>query len=101
MDKKAQATSNDLDTLAEDARTLIAATADVGGEKVQEARNRLVAALEHGKEIYDRVRDKTVEGVKATNESVHEHPYQAIVIALGVGAILGCLVARRRCRDGD
>ena len=40
-----------LGTLAEDARALMAATADVAGEKVGEARKRLAAALERAKEI--------------------------------------------------
>ena len=88
-------------TLAEDARALMAATADVAGEKVGEARKRVAAALERGKEIYGRVREKAVEGVKATDEAVHEHPYPAIGIAFGVGALLGYLVLRRRSRNGD
>ena len=101
MEKQTQATSNDMGTLAEDARALMAATADVAGEKVGEARKRLAAALERGKEIYGRVREKAVEGVKATDEAVHEHPYQAIGIAFGVGALMGYLVARRCPRHGD
>jgi ElaB/YqjD/DUF883 family membrane-anchored ribosome-binding protein len=101
MDKKLQAISNDIDTPAEDTRALIAATADAGGEKVREARHRLSATLENGKEIYGRVRDKAVEGVKATNDAVYEHPYQGIGIALGVGAIIGCLIARRWFPNGD
>jgi len=87
--------------LAEDARALIAATADVAGEKVSEARKRLAAALESGKEIYGRVREKAVEGVKATDEVVHDHPYQAIGIAFGVGALVGYLVSRRGSQNGD
>ena len=87
--------------LAEDARALMAATADVAGEKVSEARKRLAAALESGKEIYGRVREKAVEGVKAADEVVHEHPYQAIGIAFGVGALIGYLVSRRCSRNGD
>ena len=94
-------TSNDMSTLAEDARALMAATADVAGEKVSEARQRLGAALESGKEIYGRVRDKTVEGAKAADAAVHEHPYQAIGIALGVGALIGYLVGHRASRNGD
>jgi len=81
--------------LAEDARALMAATADVAGEKVGEARQRLAAALERGKELYGRVRDKTVEGARATDEAVHEHPYQAIAIGVGVGALIGYLLGRR------
>jgi ElaB/YqjD/DUF883 family membrane-anchored ribosome-binding protein len=101
MDKQTQATKNDMDTLADDARALMAATADVAGEKVSEARKRLAAALESGKEIYGRVRDKTVDCAKATDEAVHEHPYQAIGIAFGVGALIGYLVAHRCSRNGD
>ena len=101
MNKQTQAISNDMGQLAEDARALMAATADVAGEKVGEARKRLAAALDRGKEIYGRVREKAVEGAKAADEAVHEHPYQAIAIALGVGAILGYIVARRCSRNCD
>ena len=87
--------------LADDARALMAATADVAGEKVGEARKRLATALESGKEIYGRVREKAVEGAKAADEAVHEHPYQAIGIALGVGALVGYLVARQCSRNSD
>src|SRR5678815_477471 len=93
--------SNDMSTLAEDARALMNATADVAGEKVGEARKRLVAALENGKEIYGRVRDKAAEGVKVADQAVHEHPYESIGIALGVGALIGYLLARRWSRNGD
>jgi ElaB/YqjD/DUF883 family membrane-anchored ribosome-binding protein len=101
MNKHTPETSNDMGTLAEDARALMAATVDVAGEKVGEARKRLAAALERGKEIAGDVRDKAVAGAKATDKAVREHPYQAIGIALGVGMLLGYLVARRRSRNSD
>lgn len=101
MNKQTQAISNDVSQLAEDARALMAATADVAGEKVGEARKRLAAALESGKEIYGRVRDKAVEGAKAADQTVRENPYQAIAIALGVGVVVGYLVSRRCSRNGD
>ena len=95
MNKETQAVTNDIGQLAEDARALMAATADVAGEKVGEARKRLAAALERGKEIYGRVHEKAVEGAKAADQAVHEHPYQAIAIGVGVGALVGYLIARR------
>jgi ElaB/YqjD/DUF883 family membrane-anchored ribosome-binding protein len=101
MDKPTPATSNDMGTLAEDARALMAATADVAGEKVSEARKRLAAALASGKQILGRVKDKAVEGAKATDEAVREHPYQAVAVAFGVGAIVGYLVSRRGTRNND
>src|SRR5258707_4005487 len=99
MDRETQAVSNAMGTLAEDARNLMAATADVAGEKVAEARKRLAAALESGKEIYGRVRDKAAEGAKAADEAVHEHPYQAMAIAFGLGALIGYLADRPRNRN--
>ena len=101
MNKEAQAISNDMGQLAEDAQALLSATVDVAGDKVADARKRLAAALERGKEICARARDKAIQGAKAADEAVHEHPYQAIAIGVGVGAILGYLLARRCCRNRD
>jgi ElaB/YqjD/DUF883 family membrane-anchored ribosome-binding protein len=101
MNKHTQAHNDEMDTLAEDARALMAATADVAGEKVSEARKRLAAALDRAKEIAGRVRDKAVEGAKAADEAVRENPYQAIGVAFGVGALVGYLAMRRCSRSGD
>ena len=99
MNKEIQAVAHDLKQLADDACALMAATADVAGEKAGEARKRLAAALERTKEIASNVRAKAVAGAKATDAAVHEHPYQAIAIGVGVGAILGFLVGRRCSRN--
>ena len=99
MSKETQAIGNDVGQLAEDARALMAATADVAGEKVGEARKRLAAALDNAKHIAANVRDKAVAGAKVADQAVHEHPYQAIAIGIGVGAVLGYLMGRRCSRD--
>ena len=95
MQKQTQATGNDMGTLAEDARALVAATANVAGDKVAEARRRLAGALESGKELIGRAREKAVERAKAADQVVRENPYQTIAIAFGVGAVIGYLLARR------
>jgi ElaB/YqjD/DUF883 family membrane-anchored ribosome-binding protein len=95
MNKHTHTASHDIGSLAEDARALMAATADVAGEKVGEARNRLAAALERAKEIAGNVRDKAVAGAKVTDQTIRENPYQSIAIGVGVGALIGFLVARR------
>ena len=99
MNKETQVVKNDIGQLAEHAQALRVATADVAGEKVGEARKRLTAALERAKEIANTVRTKAVACGKATDAAVHEHPYQAIAIGAGVGAILGFLVAHRCSRN--
>jgi ElaB/YqjD/DUF883 family membrane-anchored ribosome-binding protein len=99
MNKHTHTASHDIGSLAEDARALMAATADVAGEKVGEARNRLSAALERAKEIAGNVRDKAVAGAKVTDQTIRENPYQSIAIGVGVGAIIGYILARRCSRD--
>jgi ElaB/YqjD/DUF883 family membrane-anchored ribosome-binding protein len=81
--------------LAHDAQDLLAATADVAETKVVEARKRLLAALERGKEAWGQVQEQAAAQAKVADELVHEYPYQSIGIALGVGTLLGLLMARR------
>jgi ElaB/YqjD/DUF883 family membrane-anchored ribosome-binding protein len=90
-----ETSDSNMGTLAEDAQALMSATSDVAGEKVGEARKRLAAALERARALAGNVRDKAVAGAKATDEAVHEHPYQAIAIGVGVGVLIGYLLGRR------
>ena len=92
MNKQIQAVSKDLGQLAEDARVLIAATVDMAGEEIGEARDRLADALELGKDNVGRVRDSAVQKARAAGAAVHEHPYQVIGLGVGVGALIGFLV---------
>jgi ElaB/YqjD/DUF883 family membrane-anchored ribosome-binding protein len=84
------------DSLLEDAQALLAATAHVAEEKVIAARERLNAAVEKGKEAWQNVQEKTVAGAKATDQAIRENPYKALGIALGVGAIVGYVLGRRK-----
>jgi len=95
MNTQTQEISHDVKQLAEDARALMDATAGVAGEKVGEARKRVAEALERGKEFCGCVRDKAVEGAKAADVAVHQHPYQAIAVGVAFGALAGFLLARR------
>ena len=101
MNQETQAISNDMGQLAEDAQALMAATADVAGEKVVAARKRLAAALESAKEIAANVREKAIAGAKVADQTVRENPYQAIAIGVGVGAVVGYLLGRRCSRSCD
>lgn len=95
MTKPAASLNSEARDLSNEARALMNATADVVGEQVETARNRLAEALDSSKELYGRVREKAVKGAKATDELIHEHPYQSIAIGIGIGAVLGYLLARR------
>jgi ElaB/YqjD/DUF883 family membrane-anchored ribosome-binding protein len=98
MNKHIQAVSDDVGRLALDARALMDATADVAEQKVIEARKPLATAVDGGKKLFGRVRDKAVERVRAADQTVHENPYHIFGIAFAVGALIGFLLRRR---NGD
>ena len=84
-----------LESLAEDAKTLLAATVNVAEERVVEARERLAEAFDVGEKAWVRVQDSAIEGVKATDRTIRTHPYPVIGVAFGVGALLGAVLWRR------
>lgn len=92
LGETAMETTTDIAQLAEDAKTLLAATAQVAEQKVVDARKRVMTALEDG---WDMLSEKTLAGCRATDDTIREHPYQAIGAALGLGALVGFLLARR------
>ena len=79
----------------EDAQALLAATAHVAEEKVVEARKRLTAAIEKGRETWNQVQEKAIAGAKATDQMIRDNPYKTLGIALGVGVLIGYLLRRR------
>ena len=81
--------------MVDDARALLAATADSAEEKVVAARKRVVATLDHGRELYDTLREEASDRAYAADQTVRAHPYEAIGVAFGLGALLGCLLVRR------
>ena len=81
--------------IVEDAKALLLATANIAEEKVVAARSRLNAALQSGKYALAQAQEKAIAGAKAADETIREHPYQAIGVALGVGVLAGFLLGRR------
>lgn len=85
---------------AEDAQTLMEATADIASEKVAEARKRFKEVMEKvaecSKETWSTVSEKAIAGAKATDTAIRENPYQSLGVAFGIGALLGFLLSRPR-----
>jgi ElaB/YqjD/DUF883 family membrane-anchored ribosome-binding protein len=89
------AVKHDASTLDAEARAFLEATSDVTDEKVAEARQRLEAVLANSKSKLATLREKASQGARAADETVRKHPYETIVAAFGIGALVGCLIARR------
>jgi len=93
MNKQIRAIRHDMYRLAEDARALIEATANVTGETAKESRDRLVVTLERGKKLYGDLSEKAYDDALAADEAVSKYVYHAIGIV--AGAFLGYFTARR------
>ena len=62
----------------------------------KEIHSGLAVALDRGRQTYSKVREKLIKGTEVTNEAVHKHPYRVGGIGLGLGVLLGYLIAHRR-----
>jgi ElaB/YqjD/DUF883 family membrane-anchored ribosome-binding protein len=89
----------DMKIVIADAEEILRATANQAGEKVGELRERIQERLRDAKiRIQDAeaaVLDKTKACARATDDFVHEHPWQAVGVAAAVGLALGVLIGRR------
>lgn len=81
--------------LADAAHGILTATTEVAEEAGEEVRKQLDAVVDRGREVYDRVCETAVDGARTADGIVHEQPYKALAVALGIGALLGFLFARR------
>ena len=90
---------SDLKIVIGDAEELLRATAHQAGETVAAARARVQASMNGAKKRLSEAGDVTLDKAKvaaqATDEFVHEHPWQAVGIGAAVGVILGMLISRR------
>lgn len=89
----------DLKNLAADADALLRATAGDAGEKAAETRARLSAAIEKARATCSQLQARGIasarQAAEGVDDTIREHPYQAIAVALGVGLLLGALLRRK------
>jgi ElaB/YqjD/DUF883 family membrane-anchored ribosome-binding protein len=90
----------DFRVVVADAESLLHATAGLANEKVSAARERIQENLATAKARLSTAEEavvaKTKQAAKATDEYVHENPWKAVGIGVGVGLIVGMLISRGR-----
>jgi ElaB/YqjD/DUF883 family membrane-anchored ribosome-binding protein len=96
MSKRNNSTSEDLNTLTDDAGDMVASTMDAASERFAGAREQFENALEQGKEVCNNLREATARQAKAAGEFVRKNPYTAIGIAAGVAVLIGLMMRRRK-----
>jgi ElaB/YqjD/DUF883 family membrane-anchored ribosome-binding protein len=91
--------SAEVKNLIADVEDLLARIADLKDADVSRVRNKVMQAVGNAKETIaesaDNLRRQAREAVTATDDFVHDSPWQAVGIAALVGALVGILVTRR------
>lgn len=82
-----------------DAEEILVATADQTGEKIATLRTtireRLLDARIRLDEVEQSMKDKTRAAARATDDYVHDNPWQAVSVGAGIGFLLGFILGRR------
>lgn len=90
---------NDLAAVMHDAEALIKASAEPGHERLNEAKARIRETVDAAKrrlaDAQHRAAQEGKEAMRATDDYVRHHPWQAVGIAAGIGLIAGLLLSRR------
>ncbi len=98
-DSPRQSIIDDFANVISEAETLLKAAATETGEKARDLRSQVEAKLLTAKlrlqELQGEAVDRAKEAARATDDYVHDHPWQAIGIAAAVGLAAGLLINRR------
>ena len=89
----------DLKVVIADAEDLLKATASHAGEKAAAARLKIQDSIDSAKEKLANLSEvgvyKAKAAARATDDYVHDNPWQSVGIAAVAGVVLGLLISRR------
>lgn len=90
---------DDFRRVVRDAEALLRVTADRGDDVIEAARARAEDSLREARqrlaEIEGDLFERTRAAARATDDLVHEKPWQAVGFAAGIGFVLGLLTGGR------
>ncbi len=86
----------DFNAVVHEADQLLKFVADEGGDKASALRTKVERNLNTAKErlrdLEDAVMEKTRATARATDEYVHENPWQTVGVAAGLSALIGVAI---------
>src|ERR1035437_4699746 len=92
----------DFNAVVTEADQLVKFVTDEGGDKANALRTKveknLNAAKERLRSLEDAVMEKTKATARATDEYVHENPWQTVGIAAGLSVVFGVVIGLLLCR---
>ena len=90
---------DDFKVVLHDADILLRETAGQLGDKARDAREKLERGIKVARERMGDIQRQSVEqakvAAKATDQFVHDHPWQSVGVAFVAGALVGVLLGRR------
>lgn len=90
---------SDMRVVIGDAEEILRATAGAAGEKMGEMREKIEIRLRDARarlaDAEAAMVDKAKAACNATDDFVHDHPWQAVGVAAAVGLAIGVLIGRR------
>ncbi|MCL2872174.1 MAG: DUF883 family protein [Betaproteobacteria bacterium] len=90
---------DDFSTVLNEAESLLHEAATETGEKARDLRHQIEGKLAMAKmrlqEVEGQLADRARIYARATDDFVHDRPWQAVGIAAAIGLVLGLLIARR------
>ena len=90
---------SDIQSVLADAEDLLKQAANTTGERASELSDKGLALLKQAKERASDVQvaavEKSKQAARATDGYVHDHPWQAVGIAAGIGVVTGLLLNRK------
>ena len=92
IEKGSEKLRRDITVLVRDGEELLKSGAHRLSE---EARSKLGQAVSAAKATGAKLQEKALQGAKATDHSIREHPYQYLGVAFGIGLLIGILAHRR------
>ena len=89
----------DFKAVVTDTEELLKATANQTGDRIAAARARMEESLAATKkqlaELEENMIEKSKAAARATDQMVHDNPWQSVGVAAAVGFLLGMLIHRR------
>ena len=90
----------DFNQVVSDTEELLRSLTSVGGEKAAAAREsveeNLATAKKRLRDLQGSAVERATDAARATDDYVHENPWQVIAIAAGVGVLVGLVLSARR-----
>jgi ElaB/YqjD/DUF883 family membrane-anchored ribosome-binding protein len=99
FERSRDALVKDFSDVLVEAETLLKQAAKESGEKATDLRSQVETKLRAAKlklqELQDEAIDNAKAAARATDDYVHDNPWQAIGVAAAIGLLLGLVLGRR------